>query len=985
MHHYSEGEKYSNYIFTKVQPIKELHCTLIELIHEPTGAEIVYIQNNDVENVFCLSFQTTPSTSNGVAHILEHTVLCGSEKFPVKDPFFSMTRRSLNTYMNALTGQDFTCYPAASQIKTDFYNLLDVYLDAVFHPKLDIYSFYQEGHRLEFQDEEDPESPLEYKGIVYNEMKGAMASASSRNHEAIYSSLFPDVTYGVNSGGDPKEIPKLTYDELIDFYKQYYHPSRCLFYFYGNIPLEEHLDFLSNKILNHYSSLPPLPEIPLQKRFEKPKYLIQYYPATEEEKANNSCYVSFGWLTVNILDQKTILALAILESALMDNDASPIKHAFLKSGLCSQVSSYMDVEIQEVPFVINIRGCKSDSIDQLEAILFETMKNIVKDGLNPQLIDNAMHQLEFHRSEITGDHYPFGLTLFMRSALLKQHHVSSIDGLVIHQLFEDINLKRKNNPHFFEDLIETHFIKNTHFVRLTMLPDSELMAKETQEEVDTLNEIKEKLTENQKKELVTRAIQLKEFQKEQDEEDSDKLPKITLSDVPLHAKTYELKHSKAGNLNIFFHDTFTNSILYTDLTWPLPKIPLENVWLLRLYTVLATQLGSGDRNYLENLQYIEANLGGLHTSLSLHISANDCQSYVPSFHIQAKALYHKTEALFQILKDIALSVDLTNKKRIKEVFFKHYTLLQTTLSQNSIKYAISIASSGTSSPSNISDSWFGLNYYYNIRNYAQKYDEIEDELCQKLQEIQNLLKPTTPNLVISCDREMFSKLKKEQFYGFINLPCKEREKFETNFAVEKINNHARLVSTPVAFIAKSFNTVPYSHPDSPILNIAAQLFDNITLHSELREQGGAYGGGSSLNSLSGNFLFYSYRDPNIYSSFKAFVEAVKTIEDGMFDEDDLTEAKLEILQGMDAPIGPGSRAEAAFCWLMEGKTNELRQRYRNILLNVTKEQVIQAVKTHISPKIEDATSIVFCGKEILEKENQKFLEAGIPPLEGLML
>ncbi|MBA2727468.1 MAG: insulinase family protein, partial [Parachlamydiaceae bacterium] len=355
------GYRYKDFVVTSSVEIHELQCHLYELVHLPTSAQIMYIANDDPENLFCLSFQTLPDNSDGVAHILEHTVLCGSKKFPVKDPFFGMTRRSLNTFMNALTGADFTCYPAASQIPKDFYNLLDVYLDAVFHPNLNLFSFLQEGHRLEFAQPDDPSSPLEFKGVVYNEMKGAMASATSRLHEILNEALFPDITYGYNSGGEPTEIPSLTYEKLKEFHKKFYHPSRCLFFFYGNFPLEDHLDFIDQHTLQHTVKFLPLPQLPLQPRFTIPKIIEAKYPIAPDEDTEYKTLIGFSWLTCHILNQKELLALSILEALLLDTDASPLKKSLLKSGLCKQVSSYMDTDLSEIPFTIILRGCDAES------------------------------------------------------------------------------------------------------------------------------------------------------------------------------------------------------------------------------------------------------------------------------------------------------------------------------------------------------------------------------------------------------------------------------------------------------------------------------------------------------------------------------------------------------------------------------------------------------------------------------------------------
>ncbi|MFQ5730013.1 MAG: insulinase family protein, partial [Waddliaceae bacterium] len=310
-------KKYKQFKITRIVDLSGIKCTLRELVHIPTGAQVMHIKNDDSENVFCLSFQTVLDSSNGVAHILEHSVLCGSEKFPVKDPFFAMTRRSLNTFMNAFTGADFTCYPAASQVSKDFYNLLEVYLDAVFKPNLRELSFMQEGHHLEFANPADPSTPLEFKGVVFNEMKGAMSTPDSRLSEALDETLFPDITYGYNSGGDPKIIPQLTYQQLLDFHAQYYHPSRCLFFFYGNLPLEGHLDFIEEHVLKGVKKKESLPTISDQSRFTAPRRKTVGYPFPAEDDPHEKTLITFSWLTCHILEQEELLALNILSLVLL--------------------------------------------------------------------------------------------------------------------------------------------------------------------------------------------------------------------------------------------------------------------------------------------------------------------------------------------------------------------------------------------------------------------------------------------------------------------------------------------------------------------------------------------------------------------------------------------------------------------------------------------------------------------------------------------
>jgi Zn-dependent M16 (insulinase) family peptidase len=984
-HFHTVGQVYQQFKLIKLLPIPELQCTLLELVHEPTGASVVHLANDDAENLFCLSFKTVPTSSNGVAHILEHTVLCGSKKFPVKDPFFSMQRRSLNTFMNALTGADFTCYPAATQVPKDFYNLLEVYLDAVFYPNLNELSFLQEGHRLEFTVPDDPSSPLEFRGIVFNEMKGALASPSARLHEAMNAELFPNITYGINSGGDPKYIPTLTYRELRQFHEKYYHPSRCLFFFYGNLPLEEHLAFITSHVLDQAVRVPPLPRLPLQPRFTEPKRLVKSYPAATEGVEQNKANIAFGWLTCSILEQEELLALSVIESILMNTDASPLKMALLKSRLCKQALCYSDPEISEVPVVIELKGCNPDDADALEELLRKTLADIVRHGIPLNQIENAIHQLEFHRSEITGDHAPFGLSLFMRSALLKQHGGEAESGLTIHAHLQRLHERNVEDPGYFTGLIRKHFLDNPHFVRIAMVPDPDLSRIELEEEKARLLMIEQKLSEPGREEIVRKSAELAAFQRKQLEEDPDILPKVTLSDVGKSTRTYPLVQEKSGNLQVYHHSCFTNGIAYADLVFPLPRLSEDELPYVRLLTSLLAQMGCAGRSYAENLEYIEAHTGGVGASLSLNVQAKDQQMFLPSLFLRGKALNRKANKLFPLLLEMASSVDFTDKQRLREILLKQHTGLENALASSGMRYALSLSASNLDVPSKISYLWYGLPYFWKIRELALEFDQRADKLIEMLVSLQKkLFSATSADLVIGSDASLYDSLKSHQFYGLSEMKGGSYEPWVGDYALSKESgsklSQGRIIPSPVAFIGKVIKTVPYVHPDAPALSIASFLLDNLVLHNKLREQGGAYGGGASCNATAGNFYFYSYRDPNVCSTVEAFELSIKTVLDGAFDEVDLEEAILERIQGLDAPIAPGSRAEAAYGWLQEGKTTEMRQQMRNKLLALTKEEVIATVQKHLAHRLQEATTAVFAGKELLERENQKFVQLGLPSL-----
>lgn len=983
----SPGQKYREFRLLKITEISELQCVLRELVHEPSGAQVMHIENEDPENLFCLSFQTLPENSRGAAHILEHTVLCGSKKFPVKDPFFAMNRRSLNTFMNALTGADFTCYPAATQVKKDFYNLLEVYLDAVFHPILNILSFLQEGHRIEFSNRADPEAPLEYKGIVYNEMKGALSSAGARLSEAMNAALFPDITYGINSGGDPKDIPKLSYTELKQFYSEFYHPSRCLFFFYGNMPLEGHLDFISEHALQGVKPSSPLPPIPLQKRFTRPVYQELTYPIAADEDPKEKTWISFGFLTCNILKQTDALALSILEIILMDTDASPLKKALLQSGLCKQVSSFIDVEINEIPWGVTLKGCKPEDADAIENILKTTLQDICTSGIPTQMVENAIHQLEFYRSEITGDHAPFGLSLFMRSALLKQHGVDPEGGLKIHSLFDSLHKGAIQDVNYFTRLIEVYLLHNPHFVRIVMRPDPNLGEKEARKEKEQLELIKQSLSKEQVEAVVQSAATLAAFQKKQEEEDIDVLPKVSLSDIPPLSKDYPLMKERVGNLEVFHHRVFTNEIVYADLVFPLPSLAEEDLSYLRLLTVVLHQIGCGGRSYLENLEYIQGNTGGVGLGIDLNLHADNYKEFTPTLHVRGKALHRKAGKLFSLLHEMVTTATFDDIKRIKEILVKHFTGLESRLSGSALKYAINLSASSLNVASKVANDLYGLEYYWKVRDIVKRFDEIGPQVITKLENIYaKVCCLENPHLIIGSDAKMYDQLRDNGFYGLKDMICKPLSPWRGDHIPLGVTRpQGRIIASPVAFIGKVFSTVSYVHPDAPALSIAACLFDNLTLHAKIREQGGAYGGGAVGNALSGNFYFYSYRDPNIVETCRAFEESVHNLLKGDFDDADLEEAKFEMIQGLDAPVAPGSRAETSYSWLLEKRDRNMRQAYRDRLLSLDRTQIIRAVEQHIVPQMDHGVPVVFAGKELLEKANDILKKENKEPLsiEGI--
>lgn len=965
-----KDQRIRDFIVTQVHDLPEINSQLVELKHEKTGAEVMHLQNDDPENLFNLCFKTYPASSDGVAHILEHTVLCGSKKFPVKDPFFSMTRRSLNTFMNALTGSDFTCYPAASQVPKDFYNLLEVYLDAAFFPNLRELSFSQEGHRLEFEIANDPATPLMFKGVVFNEMKGAMSSPVSRMYEALGEELYPDITYRYNSGGNPREIPNLTYQGLLDFHQTYYHPSRCIFFFYGNMPLEPHLEFIEKHVLNETVKKDPIPPIPQQKRFSQPKTRRAPYPFAPGQDPKDKSYISMAWLTCSILNQDDAIALQVLDSVLMDTDASPLRHALLESGLCKGASSAIDTDASEIPFIITCTGCEEDKAAEVEKVILSTLKAIVEKGIEQEKIESALHQLELQRSEILGDSWPYGLMLCFRSALIKQHGGSSASGLAIHSIFARLRKSLADDPQYFTKLIKRYFIDNPHRVTLTLFPDLELMDREALEEKKRLEMISAELTPETRSKIVEEAVALEEFQLEQAEISPDCLPKVTLDDVPEKGKNYPLNTKQYGELAVHHHSVFTNKIVYANLITDLPEISEEDLPYLGILMMLIPQVGSGGRSYTENLDFMHQNVGALSASVNFHADVNNPKILSPSLHLNSKALYQKSPEMFQLLKETYEQIDLTDKARLNTLLSKHFNALYNGINSNAMGYALGLSAAHCDSPSRLKHKMSGLEYFLTIREINLDLDNQLGPLINKLQELkERLFHGNKPQLVLGCDSDQFKLLEKEGFYGLDQLKTSSYTPWKSEFNFNSIGAQGRFISSPVSFTGYTLPSAHFTDSQAAALGIAANLFDNKSLHPAIREKGGAYGGGTKYAISSGLFSFYAYRDPNLSKTLNAFEQAIQRVIDGKFSDEDLEEAKLEVVQDLDDPTAPGSRALLAYNWMRSGKSFEVRQKFRNQLLSCTKEEVIAAVKQRLQPIFEEGALVAFSGKEMLEREN----------------
>ncbi len=962
---YPVSSMLGDFVVTDSQLIPELQLQLTELTHRHSGARILHLLAPDPENMFCLSFCTLPESSNGVAHVLEHTVLEGSKKFPVRHLFEVMKKRSSATFMNAFTSADSTYYVAASKIEDDFYNLLEVYMDAVFHPLLDPKSFAQEGHRLEFARHNDPSSSLQYKGVVYNEMKGIFHSPYRRLMRAVNEALFPDSPYRFVSGGLPAVIPTLTHEELLGFHKKHYYPGNCLFFFYGDIPLEKHLAFLEKQAVLQAPLQPPY-EIPATVRRSEPVYQELFYPATKEDNT----MIAYAWLTAPASGQEELVGLQLLDSLLMGSDAAPLKRRLLQSGLCKKATTYFDTSRRDSAYLFLLEGSSKEKAEDLQEIIYSTLREVAQQGFSEEMIDRVMREMELTQNEIRPDNEPFGLSLFERCDIALHKGARPREGLCLQLLLEKLRCQLKERPSLFSDYISTHFLENRHFARVVLIPNAALVEDEVLQERQTLGAIKKLLSDDEIANIVALAAEMQ--QETDDAAAMQQLPAISLTSIPRSPDAIYYEQHLVGDAQIFYVPSFTNHLTYLDMVVPLPPMEQEDLWVARLFCQLVNQIGAGGHSFEENLHYIQEHTGGITASLSLCRQAQDAKLCYPSFWLSGKATDSKNEYLFQIFSDIARTLCLTDTARLKELVMKHAAELDNSLNNDPIQYVLQ-ASVATSTIGNYMHyCWNGVDYVQKISHIAHHFDQESEALVKKLSNFYSQLFASSPiHLVLTCDQTAYGKMANREFEGLAALATQKERCEASSYDLARVSvRDTLLIAAPVAYNAIGFSLLHYSHPDSAAVAAAAQLFSTTVLHKRIREQGGAYGGGSFYDPTSANFIFYSYRDPHIASTFAAFAEAVNEIGEGRFDETELQSAKLKLFQKLDAPVSPKGRGKVAYEQWCAGKSDELLQAFRERVFALSCKDVQEAVRTHIAPAFAKAGRVTFANQQLLSAEQQ---------------
>ncbi|MBV1786613.1 insulinase family protein [Marinobacterium sp. D7] len=941
---------HQSFRFLRTQQIHSLNVEVQEFEHIATGAKHYHIAAERDENVFLVAFRTVPQDSTGVAHILEHTALCGSERYPVRDPFFMMTRRSLNTFMNAFTSSDWTAYPFASQNRKDFFNLLDVYMDATFFSRLDPLDFAQEGHRVEFAEAGNTDSDLVYKGVVFNEMKGAMSSPVSTLWQTLTRYLFPTTTYHHNSGGEPSCIPDLTYEQLKEFYRSHYHPSNAVFMTFGNIDAQELQRRFEELALHKFQRSEDEIHVEDEKRYFAPISVEEAYALDQEDLSGQTHHV-LGWLLPKSIELDELMQAHLLSRVLLDNSSSPLRGALESSDLGSAPSPLCGLEDsnREMSFMCGLEGSDPEHAAAFEQLVLDTLEQVAREGVPQEMVEAQLHQLELSQREITGDSYPFGLQLILGALSAGIHRGDPLAALNVDSALEKLREAIKDRD-YIPSLIRRWLLDNPHRVRLTLRPDNELATRRDAAEAAKLAAIKAAMSEDEKAGVIELAAKLEARQMQVDDESI--LPRVTLEDVPTVLHLPKGESMNLPKLDGTWYSAGTNGLVYQQVILDLPKLSDSEQELMPLYTHCLTELGCGERDYRQNQAYQSQITGGFSAYTSVRGRPDNEQDVSGYLVISGKALAVNRDALADLMLETLGGARFDETKRLREIVAQMRSRREQSITGQGHSMAMLAACAGFAPSAQLAHNARGLEGVRRIKAMDRSLDQdgALDQLSQRLSALHQKLQGAPRRFLMVGEEEYRDALTKAVAQRWADRDVAERfEPFglpETRKGV----NQAWLTSTQVSFCAKAFPTVTVDHADAAPLTVLGEFLRNNYLHRAIREQGGAYGAGASQDSGDAVFRFFSYRDPRIGGTLDDFDASARWISETDIAPLKLEEAILGVVSSIDKPGSPAGEAKQTYHASLFGRTPAQRQKFRQEVLGVCVEDLKRVAQRYLKPE-----------------------------------
>ena len=958
-----------SFTLQKEQHIPEINATAKLFIHDKSGARLMSVTNDDENKVFGITFRTPPKTSNGIAHIMEHSVLCGSRKYPVKEPFIELAKGSLNTFLNAFTYPDKTCYPVASQNLQDFYNLIDVYLDAVFYPLIPKHTLQQEGWHYEI---ENPDAPLTFKGVVFNEMKGAYSSPDDLLEDKSRNSLFPNHTYGLDSGGDPSVIPNLTYPEFKSFHDNYYHPSNAYIWFYGDAPEDKRLKLL-DVWLNEFDKKTVDSQILLHDKFEKPVHKTIPYDSGDSEDAK--AYITVNWM-LGEHDVQTGMALDILSHVLLATPASPLKKALLDSGLGEDVVGGHEDHLRQTTFQAGMKGVEGDNLEKVEKLILDTLADLAKNGIDPDTVAASLNTVEFRLREQNTGRFPRGLFLMLNALTSWLYDGDPVEALAFEAPLNAIKEETAKGG-YFEKLIQTYLLDNQHRSTVQLVPDPEEGKRIAAIETERLSAAKAGMSRSEIEEVIETANVLKALQDAPDSpEDLEKIPSLSLDDIDKKNKSIPIEIQKIGETPALFHDLFTNGIVYLDLGFDLHGLPADLLPFVGLFGRVLLQMGTETQNYVQLTQRIGRETGGIH-SARLTSTIRESNDSALWFFLRGKAVTSQVGELLNILKDVLLTARLDNHERFKQIVLEDKARAEAGLIPGGHLVVNSRLRARFNEADWVSELMSGIEYLFFLRKLATEIDTDWEAVLAKLETVRRLLVNRTAMIAnVTLDADSYASFS-PQLATFIDaLPHSAVETLERYNVPTVKTNEALTIPAQVNYVGKGANLYKLGYEPHGSINVINNYLGTTWLWEKVRVQGGAYGGFSIFDTNSGTFTFLSYRDPNLLATIENYDKTVDFLTGLGLSADELKKSIIGTIGNLDAYQLPDAKGWTSMVRYLTNYTDEERQRIRDEVLGTKVDDFKQFAR--LLAELNKAGEVVVLGSadaiEKANKEKANFLE-----------
>ncbi len=943
------------------QTIPELNTRARLWRHLRTGAQLLSMENDDENKTFAVTFRTPPPDSTGVAHIMEHSVLCGSDKYPLKEPFIELMKGSLNTFLNAFTFPDKTSYPVASTNLKDFYNLIDVYLDAVLHPLISPYTFYQEGWHYEL---DDPEGEMTFKGVVFNEMKGNYSSADSVLGEVSQHSLYPDTLYSLDSGGDPEVIPDLTYAQFKDFHERYYHPSNARFWFYGNDDATERLRII-DAALSGYERIEIDSSIPLQPRFSAPRQAEAVYDSGDDENAK--AQVQVNWMMPEASEAETSLGLEILSYVLMGTSAAPLRKALIDSGLGEDLTgSGYDSDYRQPIFATGLKGIAAENGSQVEGLILDTLRSLAEQGIDADTIAASMNTVEFQLREQNTGNFPRGLSLMLGALHTWLYDQDPIAALAFEAPLKAIKARIAAGERYFEGLISTYLLENTHRTTVLLRPDAEYGARREAKELERLQKARSAMTSADIQAVIETTAALKRRQETPDSPEAlASLPMLQRSDLETKVRIVPTREIVSGQGKILLHDLFTNGICYLEVGFNLHG--LDQSWLpyVPMLSQALLETGTADMDFVQLIQRIGQRTGGIYPTL-FNSSMRERTEGASWLFLRGKAMLDQAESMLDIMKDVLFTARLDDRERIRQIVLENKAGLEANTVQAGHRVVNTRLRAHFSEADWVSEQMNGISQLFFLRELLQKIDQDWASVQQVFESIRHTLLTQAGLLInVTLDAAGFEKLQPALDRFVAELPTApyrpavwKREAYAVN--------EAFTLPTQVNYVGKGLNLFEHGYQLNGSVFVIQPYLRNTYLWEKVRMMGGAYGAMNSFDQFSGMYTYISYRDPNLDDTLRAYDQAAEFLSSLELSESELTKALIGAIGEVDPYQLPDAKGYSALLRHILGIRDEDRQKTRDEMLATT-QQDFRAFAAALEQVRQHGDVAVVAGPEAVKK------------------